>query len=118
MRRIVAAPAFALHICFSFFMYFSHAHVPALDPRLLEDVAAFENFEVLSDCKKKISVFGVCFLTPSQRLSLYLQVCALKISGFEFYLEPFSLGQNNRNKNANVEVEQSQSSFGLNIIKW
>lgn len=56
MRRIVAAPAFALHICFSFFMYFSHAHLPALDPRLPEDVAAFENFEVLSDCKKKISV--------------------------------------------------------------
>lgn len=72
MRRIVAAPAFALHICFSFFMYFSHAHVPspqipALDPRLPEDVAAFENFEVLSDWKKKKKKKSVLESVSSRR---------------------------------------------------
>lgn len=63
----------------------------SVSPHLPEDVAAFECFEVLSDCKKKKRV-GVCFLTPSHRLSLYLQVCAIKISDFEFYLEPLFIG--------------------------
>lgn len=83
----------------------------SVSPRLPEDVAAFECFEVLSDCKK--ACWSLFPPTVAETLSLYLQVCAIKISDFEFYWEPFFLlGQNNRNKNANVAVAQSWSSFG------
>lgn len=62
----------------------------SVSPRLPEDVAAFECFEVLSDCKKACwSLFPPAI---AETLSLYLQVCAIRISDFEFYWEPFFIG--------------------------